>query len=104
MSGGQFPPMARSQVAPEAQRGSGAQSSRSHNSEAVARAKGGGTGAGLGGKSGLAGQIIPIYGFGILLYILYILFKVRHNGMQVLFKWGNFLTNLNKMLNRKIIF
>lgn len=50
--------------------------SRAHNTEAIARAKGAGTGAGAGGKSNLAGQIIPVYGFGILLYILYILFKV----------------------------
>lgn len=60
------------------QRGSGRQFSRAHNPEAIARAKGAGTGASTGGKSNLAGQIIPIYGFGILLYILYILFKVRH--------------------------
>lgn len=51
--------------------------SRAHNTEAIARAKGAGTGAGGGGKSNLAGQIIPVYGFGILLYILYILFKVE---------------------------
>lgn len=74
---GHFPPMVRRQVAPEAQRGSSAHFSRAHNPEAIARAKGGGTGAAPSGKSSLAGQIIPIYGFGILLYILYILFKVR---------------------------
>ncbi|XP_043090434.1 protein RIC-3b [Puntigrus tetrazona] len=50
--------------------------SRAHNPEAIARAKG----AGPGGKSNLAGQIIPIYGFGILLYILYILFKITSKG------------------------
>ena len=54
-----------------------AQFSRAHNTEAIARAKGASTGPGTGGKSNLAGQIIPIYGFGILLYILYILFKVN---------------------------
>lgn len=55
--------------------------SRAHNPEAISRAKGvgQGTGAGTAGKSNLAGQIIPVYGFGILLYILYILFKVRVN-------------------------
>ena len=61
----------------KAQRPTGAaQFSRAHNTEAIARAKGASTGPGTGGKSNLAGQIIPIYGFGILLYILYILFKV----------------------------
>ncbi|XP_012695514.2 protein RIC-3b [Clupea harengus] len=100
--GGQFPPMARSQVAPEAQRGSGAQSSRSHNSEAVARAKGGGTGAGLGGKSGLAGQIIPIYGFGILLYILYILFKITSKGKTSKPPESRFSTIRSENMKRKI--
>lgn len=52
---------------------------RSHLTEAVAKAKAGGGGSGSTGGSGrgLVGQIIPIYGFGIFLYILYILFKVR---------------------------
>uniref|UniRef100_A0A672KVL7 Resistance to inhibitors of cholinesterase protein 3 N-terminal domain-containing protein n=1 Tax=Sinocyclocheilus grahami TaxID=75366 RepID=A0A672KVL7_SINGR len=54
--------------------------SRAHNPEAIARAKGAGTGTSTGGKSNLAGQIIPIYGFGILLYILYILFKITSRG------------------------
>uniref|UniRef100_A0A3B3T859 RIC3 acetylcholine receptor chaperone n=1 Tax=Paramormyrops kingsleyae TaxID=1676925 RepID=A0A3B3T859_9TELE len=40
------------------------------------RQGGGGGAGGGGGKSNLMGRIIPIYGFGILLYILYILFKV----------------------------
>lgn len=66
--------MMHRQKAPE--RTAGASFSRAHNPEAIARAKGAGTGAGGGGKSNLAGQIIPVYGFGILLYILYILFKV----------------------------
>lgn len=63
------------QKAPD--RTAGSSFSRAHNPEAIARAKGAGTGAGAGGKSNLAGQIIPVYGFGILLYILYILFKVE---------------------------
>lgn len=66
--------MVHRQKAPE--RGAGAGLSRAHNPEAIARAKGAGPGTGAGGKSNLAGQIIPVYGFGILLYILYILFKV----------------------------
>ncbi|XP_075043715.1 protein RIC-3 [Mixophyes fleayi] len=55
---------------------------RSHLSEAVSKAKtgGGGGGGGGGGKQSLVGQIIPIYGFGILLYILYILFKLSSKG------------------------
>ncbi|KAK0135756.1 Protein RIC-3 [Merluccius polli] len=75
---GHFPPMTPRQMATDGkgQRPTGAaQFSRAHNTEAIARAKGVGTGPGTGGKSNLAGQIIPIYGFGILLYILYILFK-----------------------------
>ncbi|KAJ7412788.1 Protein RIC-3 [Pitangus sulphuratus] len=50
---------------------------RSHLAEAVAKAKAGGGGSGSTGGTGrgLVGQIIPIYGFGIFLYILYILFK-----------------------------
>jgi len=68
--------MMQRQAAPEG-RGQRAAGSRAHGTEAVSRAKGAGTGVGTGGKSNLAGQIIPVYGFGILLYILYILFKVR---------------------------
>uniref|UniRef100_UPI003AADD37C protein RIC-3b n=1 Tax=Centroberyx gerrardi TaxID=166262 RepID=UPI003AADD37C len=79
---GRFPPMVHRQMAPDSQgqRAAGSQFSRAHNTEAIARAKGAGTGAGTGGKSNLAGQIIPIYGFGILLYILYILFKITSKG------------------------
>ncbi|XP_075784128.1 protein RIC-3 isoform X2 [Pelodiscus sinensis] len=68
-----FPPMMHHQVSPEG-RSSGAHFPRSHLAEAVAKAKGSGGGSGSG--RGLVGQIIPIYGFGILLYILYILFKL----------------------------
>ncbi|NXB78919.1 RIC3 protein, partial [Donacobius atricapilla] len=55
---------------------------RSHLTEAVAKAKAGGGGSGSTGGSGrgLVGQIIPIYGFGIFLYILYILFKLASKG------------------------
>ncbi|XP_038161675.1 protein RIC-3b [Cyprinodon tularosa] len=75
---GHFPPMMHRQMPPESrnQRAAASGFSRAHNSEATARAKGAGTGTGTGGKSNLAGQIIPVYGFGILLYILYILFKI----------------------------
>ncbi|XP_041652050.1 protein RIC-3b [Cheilinus undulatus] len=79
---GHLPPMMHRQLPPDGrgQRAAGAGLSRAHNTEAIARAKGAGTGAGAGGKSNLAGQIIPVYGFGILLYILYILFKITSKG------------------------
>nr|XP_046250395.1 protein RIC-3b [Scatophagus argus] len=79
---GRLPPMMHRQMAPDGrgQRAAGSGFSRAHNPEAIARAKGAGTGAGTGGKSNLAGQIIPVYGFGILLYILYILFKITSKG------------------------
>lgn len=71
--------MMHRQLAPEGRghRAAGSGLSRSQNADAASRTKGAGTGAGAGGKSNLAGQIIPVYGFGILLYILYILFKVQ---------------------------
>ncbi|KAF3855208.1 hypothetical protein F7725_023263 [Dissostichus mawsoni] len=79
--GGNFPPKVNRQAAPEGRGQKSASSfSRAQNTEANARAKGAGTGAGTGGKSNLAGQIIPVYGFGILLYILYILFKITSKG------------------------
>lgn len=54
---------------------------RSHLSEAVSKAKAGGGGS--NSRQSLVGQIIPIYGFGILLYILYILFKLSSRGKNV---------------------
>uniref|UniRef100_A0A3B3X548 Resistance to inhibitors of cholinesterase protein 3 N-terminal domain-containing protein n=1 Tax=Poecilia mexicana TaxID=48701 RepID=A0A3B3X548_9TELE len=79
---GHFPPMMHRQMAPEgrSQRAAGSGFSRAHNSDSMSRAKGAGTGTGTGGKSNLAGQIIPVYGFAILLYILYILFKITSKG------------------------
>lgn len=76
---GYFPPRVHPQMAPEGrgQRAAGSSFSRAHSPETSAKTKGGGAGPGAGGKSNLAGQIIPVYGFGILLYILYILFKVK---------------------------
>ncbi|KAJ8340184.1 hypothetical protein SKAU_G00348170 [Synaphobranchus kaupii] len=75
---GRFPPMMHRQQMPDGQWGAGSPYSRAHSTEAIAKPKGGGIGG--GGKSNLMGQIIPIYGFGILLYILYILFKITSNG------------------------
>ncbi|XP_026167708.1 protein RIC-3b isoform X2 [Mastacembelus armatus] len=83
---GRFPPMLHRQMAPEArgQRAASSSFSRAQNPEAVVRGKGAGpgtgAGTGAGGKSNLAGHIIPVYGFGILLYILYILFKITSKG------------------------
>ncbi|KAI7811607.1 hypothetical protein IRJ41_005059 [Triplophysa rosa] len=77
---GHFPPVLHRAPMSDEQHRSGRQFSRAHNPEAIARAKGAGTGASTGGKSNLAGQIIPIYGFAILLYILYILFKIMSKG------------------------
>ncbi|XP_028914778.1 protein RIC-3 isoform X1 [Ornithorhynchus anatinus] len=86
---GRFPPVMRQHV-PTAGRAPAGHFPRSHLAEAVAKAKGGGGGGGGGsgggggggnaGGRGLVGQIIPIYGFGILLYILYILFKLSSKG------------------------
>lgn len=66
-------------MSPEVRPVQASQFPRSHLAEAIAKAKGGGGGGGGGSGTGrgLVGQVIPIYGFGILLYILYILFKVR---------------------------
>uniref|UniRef100_A0A8C9AT41 RIC3 acetylcholine receptor chaperone n=1 Tax=Prolemur simus TaxID=1328070 RepID=A0A8C9AT41_PROSS len=74
---GRFPPMMHHHQAPSDGQIPGARFQRSHLAEAFAKAKGsgGGTGGGGSGRS-LMGQIIPIYGFGIFLYILYILFKL----------------------------
>uniref|UniRef100_A0A8D0HKF7 RIC3 acetylcholine receptor chaperone n=1 Tax=Sphenodon punctatus TaxID=8508 RepID=A0A8D0HKF7_SPHPU len=85
---GRFPPMLHQPISPDGQ-SSGAHFPRTHLAEAVAKAKGGGggggsgSGGGSGGGRGLVGQIIPIYGFGILLYILYILFKLSSKGKTV---------------------
>ncbi|XP_034031752.1 protein RIC-3b isoform X2 [Thalassophryne amazonica] len=81
-SSGRFPPMLHRQMAPDVrgQRTTASHLSKAHGPDTIARAKGAGTGAGTGGKSNLAGQIIPVYGFGILLYILYILFKITSKG------------------------
>ncbi|XP_011855649.1 PREDICTED: protein RIC-3 isoform X4 [Mandrillus leucophaeus] len=74
---GRFPPMMHHHQVPTGGQTPGAHFQRSHLAEAFAKAKGSGGGAGGGGSGrGLMGQIIPIYGFGIFLYILYILFKL----------------------------
>ncbi|RXN09481.1 RIC-3-like protein [Labeo rohita] len=88
--------------ASEEQRRSGRHFSRAHNTEAIARAKGAGAGASAGGKSNLAGQIIPIYGFGILLYILYILFKITSKGKTAKPPESRFTAVRSENMKRKI--
>ncbi|XP_059264895.1 protein RIC-3 isoform X3 [Mustela nigripes] len=74
---GRFPPMMHHHQPPTDGQTPGVRFQRSHLAEAFAKAKGSGGGTGGGGSGrGLMGQIIPIYGFGIFLYILYILFKL----------------------------
>ncbi|NXI47148.1 RIC3 protein, partial [Galbula dea] len=76
---GHFPPRMHSQATPNSP--AAPHFPRSHLAEAVAKAKAGGGGGGSTGTGrGLVGQIIPIYGFGIFLYILYILFKLASKG------------------------
>ncbi|NXX62011.1 RIC3 protein, partial [Scopus umbretta] len=80
---GRFPPRMHYQAAPDSR--AAPHFPRSHLAEAVAKAKAGGGGGGSTGGTGrgLVGQIIPIYGFGIFLYILYILFKLASKGKNV---------------------
>ncbi|XP_071415018.1 protein RIC-3 isoform X2 [Pithys albifrons albifrons] len=77
---GRFPPRMHSHATPDSR--AAPHFPRSHLAEAVAKAKAGGGGSGSTGGTGrgLVGQIIPIYGFGIFLYILYILFKLASKG------------------------
>ncbi|NXF01723.1 RIC3 protein, partial [Smithornis capensis] len=77
---GRFPPRMHSHATPDSR--ATPHFPRSHLAEAVAKAKagGGGSGSTVGTGRGLVGQIIPIYGFGIFLYILYILFKLASKG------------------------
>ncbi|XP_051819928.1 protein RIC-3 [Antechinus flavipes] len=76
---GRFPPMMHHQM-PSDGPTAGTHFPRSHLAEAIAKTKGSGGSVGGSGGRGLMGQIIPIYGFGILLYILYILFKLSSKG------------------------
>ncbi|XP_069553699.1 protein RIC-3 [Brachyistius frenatus] len=57
-----------------------------HSVEAMAKVKG----IGRGKKHNLMGQVIPIYGFGILLYIFYIIYKLTCRGKTN--KSGNYTT------------
>uniref|UniRef100_A0A665W6B9 Resistance to inhibitors of cholinesterase protein 3 N-terminal domain-containing protein n=1 Tax=Echeneis naucrates TaxID=173247 RepID=A0A665W6B9_ECHNA len=57
--------------------------SMTHSTEVMAKVKG----IGRGKKYNLMAQVIPIYGFGILLYILYIIYKLTCKGKTT--KSGN---------------
>nr|XP_020449129.1 protein RIC-3-like [Monopterus albus] len=96
---GRFPPTIHGQMSSEGrgQKAAGSGSARVHNPEALARGKG----AGGGGKSNLAGQIIPVYGFGILLYILYIVFKITSKGSSKLSE-GRCASVRSENMKRKI--
>ncbi|KAM6068424.1 protein RIC-3 isoform 2-T2 [Theristicus caerulescens] len=80
---GRFPPRMHYHATPDSR--AAPHFPRSHLAEAVAKAKAGGGGGGSTGGTGrgLVGQIIPIYGFGIFLYILYILFKLASKGKTI---------------------
>ncbi|NXC50864.1 RIC3 protein, partial [Penelope pileata] len=84
---GRFPPRMHYQATPDSR--AAPPFPRSHLAEAVAKAKAGGGGGGSTGGTGrgLVGQIIPIYGFGIFLYILYILFKLASKGKTTAGEW-----------------
>ncbi|XP_052001650.1 protein RIC-3 [Xyrauchen texanus] len=68
---GHFPPLRNSHSFPGDQDNWDTESHyiKHYNPEAIARAKG-------AGKPNLLGQVIPVYGFGILLYIIYLFFKL----------------------------
>ncbi|KAG7244321.1 hypothetical protein INR49_004021 [Caranx melampygus] len=60
--------------------------SMTHSAEAMAKVRG----VRRGKKYNLMAQVIPIYGFGILLYILYIIYKLTCKGKTT--KSGNYTT------------
>ncbi|GCB63991.1 protein RIC-3 isoform X2 [Scyliorhinus torazame] len=49
----------------------------SHQAESVAKAKAGNNG---GGNKSFMSQVIPVYGFALFMYVLYILFKISFKG------------------------
>ncbi|XP_043923319.1 protein RIC-3 [Protopterus annectens] len=79
---GWFPPFVQRQktnLESKSKWSSGSHFPTSHHADATARVRTGGGGGGSG-RSSFMGQVIPIYGFGIFLYILYILFKLSTKG------------------------
>ncbi|KAL4622849.1 protein RIC-3-like isoform X1 [Arapaima gigas] len=71
-------PIMQQQPERQAKWGAGQLYANQHRAEAIA--KGGGVGTGGGSRSNLMGQILPVYGFGLFLYILYIVFKITSQG------------------------
>ncbi|KAK2853996.1 hypothetical protein Q5P01_006657 [Channa striata] len=66
------------------------------SAEAMAKVKG----IGHGKKYNLMAQVIPIYGFGILLYILYIIYKLTCKGRTT--KSGNYITVTKANMENRI--
>ncbi|XP_045888980.1 LOW QUALITY PROTEIN: protein RIC-3 [Micropterus dolomieu] len=71
--------------------------SMTHSAEAMAKIKG----IGRGKKYNLMAQAIPIYGFGIFLYIFYIIYKLTCKGKTT--KSGNHTTVTKANVESKII-
>eukprot|EP00064_Thunnus_orientalis_P001000 superscaffoldBa00000061_g1001 len=71
--------------------------SMTHSAETMAKVKG----IGRGKKYNLMAQVIPIYGFGILLYILYIIYKLTCKGKTT--KSGNYATITKANMESKIV-
>ncbi|XP_044053525.1 protein RIC-3 isoform X2 [Siniperca chuatsi] len=71
--------------------------SMTHSAESMAKIKG----IGRGKKYNLMAQAIPIYGFGILLYIFYIIYKLTCKGKTT--KPGNYTTVTKAKMENKII-
>uniref|UniRef100_A0A8C0FXQ5 Resistance to inhibitors of cholinesterase protein 3 N-terminal domain-containing protein n=1 Tax=Bubo bubo TaxID=30461 RepID=A0A8C0FXQ5_BUBBB len=97
---GRFPPRMHYQATPDSR--AAPHFARSHLAEAVAKAKAGGSGGGNTGGTGrgLVGQIIPIYGFGIFLYILYILFKLALDRQRQESELGELIKHREDKRNR----
>ncbi|XP_028428587.1 protein RIC-3 [Perca flavescens] len=70
--------------------------SMTHSAEAMAKVKG----IGRGKKYNLMAQAIPIYGFGILLYIFYIIYKLTCKGETT--KSGNYTTVTKANIENRI--
>ncbi|XP_044206156.1 protein RIC-3 [Thunnus albacares] len=71
--------------------------SMTHSAETMAKVKG----IGRGKKYNLMAQVIPIYGFGILLYILYIIYKLTCKGKTT--KSGNYATITKANMESKTV-
>ncbi|KAM4630472.1 protein RIC-3 [Polymixia lowei] len=95
---GFYPPMMHRLSLPEdpAEWGEVHPNSRAHSAEAMAKVKG----MGRTNKYNLMGQVIPIYGFGILLYILYIIYKLTCKGKTAKSE-SHYLTLTNENVGKK---